>query len=294
MKIGSVAWGWTPTPEDMPSGNSLEVIADNIKVLGFDFVDYLCTRESLDGFFVKDNCKKLRQKAEDLGMWINGLAFQSDEWNNPDEEATAVQFKYLEKILQVANWLGAGTVSAIIPRPFASNYSKLPSPSDKMASNLPSDFCWQKEWGLFSKNMKKAAKMAAGYDVKIALECFARSLCSTPDAMLTLLHDVAEPNFGIQLDTSHLMNQNIDIETAIFMLGADNIFHVHAKDSDGLTRTNLAPGCGLIDFVAVFRALSAVGYKGDISVEVEFSLDPAQYMELGLGHVRKCMDKTGS
>ena len=36
MKIGSVAWGWTPTPEDMPENDSLERIADNVRALGFD------------------------------------------------------------------------------------------------------------------------------------------------------------------------------------------------------------------------------------------------------------------
>ena len=144
MKIGSVGWGWTPTPEDMPTGDSLEVIAGKVKGLGYDFVDYLCDRDSLDRFFDENACISLREKVEDLNMWINGLAFQSNEWNNPDAKAGELQFEYLAKILKVANWLGAGTVSCIIPGPFGAKPNKRPSPSDKIASNLPPDYSWEK------------------------------------------------------------------------------------------------------------------------------------------------------
>ena len=46
MKIYSVAWGWTPIPEDMPEGDSLMRIADEVAALGFDGIDYLSTFES--------------------------------------------------------------------------------------------------------------------------------------------------------------------------------------------------------------------------------------------------------
>lgn len=58
MKIGSVAWGWTPIPEDMPEGDSLLRIADNVKGLGFDVVDYLSDYESLDNFTQTIKLKK--------------------------------------------------------------------------------------------------------------------------------------------------------------------------------------------------------------------------------------------
>lgn len=132
--------------------------------------------------------------------------------------------------------------------------------------------------------------MASAHNLKIAMECFPRSLCSTPDAMLKLLTEANEPNLGIQLDTAHLMNQNIDVETAIFMLGGKNIFNVHAKDSDGLTRGNLAPGTGLVDYKAILKALKNVGYTGNVSVEVEFTTAPEVYMKLGLEHMKWCID----
>ena len=37
MKLANVSWGWTPIPEDMPHGDSLIRIADQIRELGFDY-----------------------------------------------------------------------------------------------------------------------------------------------------------------------------------------------------------------------------------------------------------------
>ena len=47
MKLANVSWGWTPIPEDMPEGDSLIKIADQIRGLGFEGVDYLGTPEAL-------------------------------------------------------------------------------------------------------------------------------------------------------------------------------------------------------------------------------------------------------
>lgn len=53
MKIANVSWGWTPIPEDTPHGDSLIKIADQIRELGFEAVDYLGTPEALDVFSMK-------------------------------------------------------------------------------------------------------------------------------------------------------------------------------------------------------------------------------------------------
>lgn len=54
MKIANVSWGWTPIPEDTPHGDSLIKIADQIRELGFEAVDYLGTPEALDVFSMKE------------------------------------------------------------------------------------------------------------------------------------------------------------------------------------------------------------------------------------------------
>jgi len=290
MKIGSVGWGWTPTPEDMPQGDSLKRIADNVKRLGFDIVDYLSAFDSLDEFFTESACKDLGDYVTSIGLEIGGFVFQSNAWNNPDESVQRQQLEYFRKCCVAAKNLGAKTISCIIPGPYGAKPNRKGSPSEKIASNLPAHYNWQKDWDLFTEMIAKACDIAEEYGIRIAMECFPRSLCSTPHAMLQLLKDANRANLGIQLDTAHLVNQNIDVETAIYMLGSKNIFNVHAKDSDGLTRGNLPAGSGLVDYTAVIKALKNIGYAGNISIEVEFTNNPMRYMKQAIDHLRLCMN----
>ena len=292
MKIGSVAWGWTPIPEDMPEGDSLLRIADNIKAIGFDIVDYLSDFDSLDKFFTDEKAKEVGDYARGIGLEVGGLVFQSSMWNQVDEASKQKQLDYFRKCANAAKCMGASAISCIIPGPYGAKPNRTPSPSDKKAINLPADYNWEKDFGNYISQMTKACDIAAEYGLKIALECFPGSLCSTPDAMLEVLKRVNRANLGIQLDTAHLMNQHIEIETAIFMLGGDRIFNVHAKDSDGVTRGNLACGTGLVDYTAVVRALRNVGYKGNISIEVEFTNNPKRYMKQAFEHLTECIAET--
>ncbi|MCL1858239.1 MAG: sugar phosphate isomerase/epimerase [Oscillospiraceae bacterium] len=289
MKIGSVAWGWTPVPEDMPEGDSLLRIADKIKAIGFEIVDYLSDYNSLDQFFTDEKSKEIGEYSRNIGLEVGGLVFQSDIWNQTDESIKQKQLDYFRKCAQAAKCMGASAVSCIIPGPYGAKPNYTPSPSDKKALNLPSDYNWDKDFDNYISQMTKACDIAKEYGLKIALECFPGSLCSTPHAMLKTLECVNRSNIGIQLDTAHLMNQRIDIETAIFMLGGTRIFNVHAKDSDGMTRANLACGTGLVDYSAVLRALKNIGYNGNISIEVEFTANPGRYMRQAYNHLRECM-----
>jgi sugar phosphate isomerase/epimerase len=273
----------------MPTPGSLERIADEVKALGFDIVDYLTTPESLEGFFTEEISRAIGEHARAIGLTTGGLVFQSDAWNNPDAASQARQLDLFRKCAKTAKAMGCGTISCIIPGPFKARPNRAGSPSEKLATNLPADFNWQAEWNLFTTMIGRACDIAAEYGLRIAMECFPRSLCATPHAMLKLLEDVKRPNLGIQLDTAHLMNQSIDVETAIFMLGAERIFNVHAKDSDGLTRGNLPCGVGRVDYTAVLAALKAIGYTGNVSIEVEFTDNPRRYMRQALEHLRLCM-----
>ncbi|MDI9471201.1 MAG: sugar phosphate isomerase/epimerase family protein [Bacillota bacterium] len=293
MKIYSVAWGWTPVPEDMPQGDSLLQIADQVAALGFDGIDYLSTFESLDSYFTAGRCRRIREHCAGLGLDIGGFVFQSSNWNNPDPAVTSEQLRFFAKCALAAVELGAGTISCIIPGPFGARGTRAgASPSEPRSLKLPADYSWQQDWDRFVGSLTQAVDIAADHGLRVALECFPGSLCSTPHAMLQVLRDVGRPNFGIQLDTAHLMNQHIDVETAVYMLGGKNILNVHLKDSDGLTRGNLPPGSGLIDYVAFLAALKNVGYEGTASIEVEFTDNPRRYMKQGLGHIRQILDGT--
>jgi len=95
------------------------------------------------------------------------------------------------------------------------------------------------------------------------------------------------PGFGINFDPSHL-NWQMLCPVQFVMAFGDRIYHMHVKDSyrnhdgrNGALGSHLpfgdlrrgwdfvSPGHGNIPFERVFRALTAVGYQGPLSVEWE-------------------------
>lgn len=291
MKIGSVAWGWTPIPEDLPCGDSLIKIADQITALGFETVDYLATTEALDKFYTKEACEKLGKHSRKIGLEPNVLVFQSSAWNNPDEADREITLKYFEKCAQAAQWIGCKIISTIVPcAQGASGWRfKNSAPAEKVGFHLPAEYNYQKDWDTLTSTYKKAAIIAQKYGLRMSIECFVLSMISTPHAMLQAIQDINEPNFGIQLDTSHLVTQHIDPEWAIYILGGKNIFNMHCKDNDSVTRGNIPAGSGIVDYTAVISALKSVGYEGNLMVELEFTDNPRRYNKQALEHLQQCV-----
>lgn len=291
MKIGNVAWGWMPTPEDLPHDDSLMRIADQIRDLGFEAVDYLATPEALDKFYTEKTSRELGDYSRSIGLETNVFVFQDARWNNPDPKVREENMEYFEKCVQVAKWIGCRTVSGLVPMPWGSTPWKFDpaAPALKQGYHMPADYCYQKDWDTLVGEYKKAVKIAAKYGLRMSIECFPYSMISTPHGMLQVLHDVDDENFGIQLDTNHLIMQHIDPEWTIFMLGGKKIFNVHCKDHDSVSRGNIPAGCGITDYTAVIEALKNVGYEGNLTVEVEFTNNPRRYNKQALDHLRLCL-----
>ena len=95
---------------------------------------------------------------------------------------------------------------------------------------------------------RKCLAIANRYGLLMSVEGFPYSMISTPHAMLQLLKDVDDPDFGIQLDTNHLIIQHIDPEWTIYMLGDKRINNVQWKDRDAVCRNNIPAGCGITDY----------------------------------------------
>ncbi len=292
MKLANGVWCWTNIPEDMPSGDSVFRITDEIRKIGFEGIDYIATDGSLAGYFDPDTCVRLGEHARSVGLEPNVMVYQaSKNWNDPDPAVRRHLAENFRKTAKAASLIGCRIVSTIVPKAYGAMPWRLNprAAAQKEGFHLPDDYDYERDWANLRSAYAGALQSAKEFGLRCSIECFIFSMVSTPHAMLQLLSEIGDPDFGIQLDTNHLIAQRIDPEWTIHMLGGKSIFNVHCKDHDMLSRGNIPAGCGITDFTAVIRALRAVGYDGNLTVELEFTDNPARYNRQAYEHLVKCL-----
>ena len=126
------------------------------------------------------------------------------------------------------------------------------------------------------ERFREVCRVAAGYDVKIALEfpgiaAEIKDLRSAND----LICAADCPNGGLVIDTFHFFLGGSKLED-FEDVAPEKIFLVHVSDAMNLPMEKLRiphdnrtfPGEGIIDFVPIFRQLDRLHYNGAISLEI--------------------------
>ncbi len=223
-----------------------------MKSLGYDFVELLVPEPGeLDP---RETGKALR----DAGLDVVLAARVNLQRNLSSAEADAWQggVDYLHYALDCAAEMGASIVGGPLtgnPLVFA---GRPPAPVSEDERLARKDRC--------VRGLQAAGAHAAGSGVTLAVEPLNRFesdvLCTTQQA-IELLDAVDHPSVQLMLDTFHMAMEEASIAEAI-LLGAKRIAHFQANENH-----RGFPGTGSVDWVSVFRALHAVGYRGPVSLE---------------------------
>ncbi|MFB3921396.1 MAG: sugar phosphate isomerase/epimerase family protein [Terriglobia bacterium] len=148
------------------------------------------------------------------------------------------------------------------------------------------EYIWQQEvikpkdqWKWAVDNTRALGEYAAklGVEIAIELEPFKLSLVNSLDKMVQFLNDVNHPAVRANMDISHLHLSHSAASEMPRLKG--RIAHVHFSDCDGKVHGDLPPGKGVVDFVPYLRALKVVGFDGTVSIELEYSPEPAKIVE---------------
>jgi sugar phosphate isomerase/epimerase len=148
------------------------------------------------------------------------------------------------------------------------------------------EYIWQQEvikpkdqWKWAVENTRTLGEYAAGLGVEIAIELepFKLSLVNSLDRMVEFLNDVNHPAVCANMDISHLHLSHSLASEMPRLKG--RIAHVHFSDCDGKVHGDLPPGHGVVDFVPYLRALKVVGFDGTVSIELEYSPEPAKIVD---------------
>lgn len=148
------------------------------------------------------------------------------------------------------------------------------------------EYIWEKQvippaeqWQTAVRNTRALGEAAAHLGVQIALELepFKLSLLNDVDSMVRFIDAVDHPAVRANIDVSHLVLSGTPPEQLRRLKG--KAIHVHLSDCDGKVHGDLPPGRGVVDFAPYLRAIKALDIDGAISIELEYSPEPAKIVD---------------
>ena len=166
-------------------------------------------------------------------------------------------------------------------------------------------------WKTFGARTSEVADYLADQGVRMAFHHHMGTVVESAEDVRRLMENTRS-SVGLLLDTGHLTYGGGDPVAAIGAFGA-RINHVHCKDIRGyaleacrrrdasfseaiLSGIFTAPGDGIIDYPAVFKALKEANYRGWVVQEAEQDprvANPAIYAELGHAHLERTARAAG-
>jgi sugar phosphate isomerase/epimerase len=207
------------------------------------------------------------------GVSISGLGYYPNPLSSDLVEAE-LAVNHLHRLIDAAAELQIGLVNSFVGR----------DPALSVEAN----------WPRFLETWRPLIDHAEQKGVRVGIENCpmlftvdewpgGKNLATTPAIWRKMFEAIPSPSFGLNLDPSHLIWQQIDHVAPLFEF-RDRIFHVHAKDAridrkalddhgvlayPKLWHTPKLPGLGDIRWGTFLGALAEVGYDGDVAVEVE-------------------------
>jgi sugar phosphate isomerase/epimerase len=232
---------------------------EHIARLGFDTVDIFSEAMTItqsEKNLIKDTCSSLNLPIVSVLVVAAGLV----DFNDPVRHFHVERVK---KFVDLAKEFNAKNVLLVL-----------------------GEYIWQREvippqaqwdWGV--QHVKEIAQYAAASNLEIALELepFRLSLLNTVPKMAQFIDDCNLPNVKANIDISHLVLA--DSSPSELKLLKGKAAHVHISDCDGKVHGDLPPGRGVVKFAPYLQAIKELEFDGSISLELEYSPDPARIVE---------------
>jgi sugar phosphate isomerase/epimerase len=148
------------------------------------------------------------------------------------------------------------------------------------------EYIWQREvippqaqWGWALETCRALGDYAGkkGVDIALELEPFRLSLLNNVTEMVRFVDECKHPRVRANIDVSHLVLSDtspLDLKKL-----ASKAIHVHISDCDGKVHGDLPPGRGVVKFEPYLQAIKELKIGGAVSIELEYSPDPARIVE---------------
>ena len=147
------------------------------------------------------------------------------------------------------------------------------------------------------------SQMAERYGVVLCVKAHVGHAVHNTPTTLRVMEAISSPNFGIDMDPSHIYRANENPVEAIAAV-ISRVKHVHIRDCKGRQQGPGKPemqanGRGDIDLVGYIRTLHEGGYTGPLNLEVigarEYSLEQCCTIAAeSRGHMQACLQACGA
>jgi len=253
MKLGIINSAFGQAGVDTVTG------LEHISRIGFDSVD-LFTEPSL---LTAEEISKIAKLCETKNLPIISLpvvAIGLIDFNDPVREFHIARCKQFIDL--AAHW-GANNILLVL-----------------------GEYLWQREvippseqwrWGVESCRILGDYAAQKGLEIALELEPFRLSLLNSIDEMSRFVRECDHEKVKANIDISHLVLADNGPEEIAKLKG--QAVHVHISDCDGKVHGDLPPGRGVVKFAPYLQAIKELEIEGTVSIELEYSPDPARIVE---------------
>jgi sugar phosphate isomerase/epimerase len=215
----------------------------------------------------------IKTKLKEKGVYISGLGYYPNPLDENIEQA-GVFIEHIKKLIRMAAKLGVPVVNTFIGR----------DPKKNVEENLK----------VFEDRWPAIIKVAEEHNIKIGIENCpmlftndewpgGKNLAISPAIWRKMFEIIPSPLFGLNYDPSHPTWMQMDEVQPIYDF-KDRLHHIHLKDvkihKDKLNEHGILayplqyhspkiPGLGDVRWGDFFSALTSVGYRGPVCIEVE-------------------------
>lgn len=152
-------------------------------------------------------------------------------------------------------------------------------------------------------DLGELAQMAERYGVVLCVKAHVGQAVYNTPTTLKVMEAISSPNFGIDMDPSHIYRANENPVDAIAAV-ISRVKHVHIRDCKGRQQGPGKPemqanGRGDIDLVGYIRVLHEHGYSGPLDLEIigakEYSIEQCVTIAAeSRGHMQACLQACGA
>lgn len=253
MKLGIINSAFAQVGVDTATG------LKHIARIGFDCVDIFTEAMTISADekrIIAATCEKEKLAIMSLPVVATGLI----DFNDPVREFHVTRCK---RYIDLAAEFGAKNVLVVL-----------------------GEYLWQREvipaeaqWGWAIETCRILGDYAdkKNLDIALELEPFRMSLLNSVGAMARFIDECAHPRVRANIDVSHCALSDSGPETLTSLKG--KAIHVHISDCDGKVHGDLPPGRGIVKFSPYLQAIKELAIPGVVSIELEYSPDPARIVE---------------